>query len=190
MTTKEKICDHEIGRKAIGGFSGHPQVHPTGNQYCFKCGEYLNEIFDQIRQETEKAFGGCKNCYGKGWASVIEYALGAEDFGGDGIPKYKLPEIRFCSCERGKELRKRFDQIRQEARKETISYQMVADEVRKETIDDCLKALPEKDSYKCHCGCNFGDACLCKEERRGFNSCLKIIKEARLFTDPNKMEEN
>ena len=42
--TQPKICEHEIGRKAIGGFAGHKHVHSTGNQFCLKCRKYLTEI--------------------------------------------------------------------------------------------------------------------------------------------------
>jgi len=30
---------------------------------------------------------------------------------------------------------------------------------------------------KCTCGCDFGDACLCKERRNALNSALKIINK-------------
>lgn len=43
-TPFERECEHEIGRKAIGGFAGHRHVHATGNQLCFKCGKYLTEL--------------------------------------------------------------------------------------------------------------------------------------------------
>lgn len=55
-------------------------------------------------EETAKAYGGCTKCYGKGYATTLIFAEGAEDFGGDGMPRRQLPPIRPCSCDRGKQL--------------------------------------------------------------------------------------
>jgi hypothetical protein len=54
------------------------------------------------------AFGGCIKCYGKGYGTQTMFMEGAEDFGGDGFPRTKMPTTVFCSCERGKQLRKLF----------------------------------------------------------------------------------
>ena len=40
----EEKCQHEIGRKAIGGFSGHEHIHRAGPQICLKCGKTLEEL--------------------------------------------------------------------------------------------------------------------------------------------------
>lgn len=53
---------------------------------------------------TEKAFGGCKKCYGKGYSTVMEGEHGYEDFGGDGFDVPPHVQMRFCSCDRGKQL--------------------------------------------------------------------------------------
>lgn len=46
-----------------------------------------------------KAFGNCTTCYGKGYATYMEgYSVGGE--------KWKEDRIRFCSCSRGKDLKK------------------------------------------------------------------------------------
>lgn len=37
-------CDHEIGRKVIGGFPGHEHAHTMGPQVCLKCGKTLGEL--------------------------------------------------------------------------------------------------------------------------------------------------
>ena len=46
-------CEHEIGRKVIGGIVGHPYIHPTGEQLCLKCGKTLKEI---IRTAIKECF--------------------------------------------------------------------------------------------------------------------------------------
>lgn len=51
---KSKECDHEIGRKVIGGFIGHEQIHPTGEQFCLNCGKTLKEILSHQEQEVKK----------------------------------------------------------------------------------------------------------------------------------------
>ena len=43
----EPINDHEIGRRAIGGFPGHKHIHSTGDQFCFKCNKTLREIIEK-----------------------------------------------------------------------------------------------------------------------------------------------
>jgi len=43
----KEVCNHEIGRKMIGGFPGHEHTHQTGTQLCLKCGKTLEELFKQ-----------------------------------------------------------------------------------------------------------------------------------------------
>lgn len=59
--------------------------------------------------DTEKAFGGCRKCYGKGYST--ERVGGASEFSDFGPPKKVVvegPHVRmnFCTCERGKQLKK------------------------------------------------------------------------------------
>lgn len=55
-------------------------------------------------KELEKAYGNCRNCFGKGYATV-QYGLeGHEDFGGDGFRTPAETHMKLCSCERGKQL--------------------------------------------------------------------------------------
>ena len=60
--------------------------------------------FEEGVKETEKAFGGCKKCYGKGYGTSLEFTEGSEDFGGEDTSRHQLPIMRFCSCGRGKQL--------------------------------------------------------------------------------------
>jgi hypothetical protein len=47
--------------------------------------------------EAEKAFGGCKNCYGKGYATTQGFVSG-------GGKKWQTSPIKYCICDRGKQL--------------------------------------------------------------------------------------
>lgn len=55
--------------------------------------------------ETAKAYGGCINCFGKGYSTHMQNEIGAEDFGGDGYEVGPRIHITFCRCSRGKQLR-------------------------------------------------------------------------------------
>jgi len=70
---------------------------------------------EEMVEETEKAFGGCKKCYGKGYSTVTDSTTYHADFIGD--KTYSVPNnpMRFCDCERGKQLQKYTNQIRKEA---------------------------------------------------------------------------
>ena len=68
----------------------------------------------KIREETEKAFGGCKKCYGKGYSTQKENytGYGEHDIGQGGIEifeeaQYYLP----CTCDRGKQIKKLLQDI-------------------------------------------------------------------------------
>ena len=56
------------------------------------------------REKTAKAYGGCTNCYGKGYATVIDSTIHHADFVGDKTYITPNDPVRFCSCERGKQL--------------------------------------------------------------------------------------
>lgn len=57
---------------------------------------------------TEKAFGGCTNCFGKGYSTHMQNLVGAEDFGGDGFEEGPRIHITYCRCERGRQLKALF----------------------------------------------------------------------------------
>ncbi len=101
----QSFQDHEMGRRAGWAASvSQPQA-------CLHCGKTLEEIVPADRAAQAKAFGGCTKCYGKGYATTIQWASGKGESHmgqGDVEVSYKLPEMRFCSCERGKELQRRF----------------------------------------------------------------------------------
>ncbi|WP_157929162.1 hypothetical protein [Mycobacteroides abscessus] len=69
----------------------------------------IQRLFVANCQETEKAYGNCRNCYGKGYATVKSQIIG---YGTDGDiggyeGKYKRDnqvQMNYCGCERGRQL--------------------------------------------------------------------------------------
>lgn len=57
----------------------------------------IEQMLQKAREETEKAYGGCHYCYGKGYGTQTAAWVGR------GYYK-KLPTMTFCTCERGKQL--------------------------------------------------------------------------------------
>ena len=71
--------------------------------------------------EALNACGGCDKCYGKGYSTVLDYVISSSDFP-DNEPIKRTttqnPVMRFCSCGRGKQLKKILvDDVNEEMRK-------------------------------------------------------------------------
>lgn len=74
----------------------------------------LKDLIARERQkaveETAKAYGGCTNCYGKGYSTVIQYATGYDTDTDIGSPGGKIhfrqDPIKLCACERGEQLKR------------------------------------------------------------------------------------
>lgn len=69
----------------------------------------INQLIAQKCKEVEKAYGGCRRCYGKGYATVKSQIVGYGtdgDIGGyEGTYKRDTPvQMKYCSCNRGKQL--------------------------------------------------------------------------------------
>lgn len=64
----------------------------------------LTQSHQEELEEIKKAFGGCTKCYGKGYHTTLDFTVGHEDFGGEGFFKQN-PVMRFCTCDRGKQLK-------------------------------------------------------------------------------------
>jgi hypothetical protein len=57
--------------------------------------------------ELDKAYGGCHDCYGKGYSTNLHGITGSPDFIGDRVFEEPLKNnMVFCHCERGKQLEK------------------------------------------------------------------------------------
>jgi hypothetical protein len=74
-----------------------------------ECTDEIIDFIKQLLEKTVKAYGNCELCYGKGYSTRAYNEVGSPDFAGDkGYEKEKLNEIQFCSCDRGKQLKKIF----------------------------------------------------------------------------------
>lgn len=81
-------------------------------------------ILSHITQ-AEKAYGGCHNCYGKGYATVNDRWVGHDtdtDIGSPGgvITGGNPTAMKFCTCDRGKQLEALIAQERVEAQAEIL----------------------------------------------------------------------
>lgn len=69
---------------------------------------FLSFIDTEIQRavaDTEKAFGGCKACYGKGYATQMLVENVADDFGTEGYMTAPFVRMNYCKCARGKQLK-------------------------------------------------------------------------------------
>lgn len=89
----------------------------------------INKIKSFLSQ-TEKAFGGCKNCYGKGYATTKRQATGRNYF-------EELSPILPCKCSRGEQIKELLSQAKAEGRKE------MAEEIKKQ-VEDMLVNTPDE----------------------------------------------
>lgn len=72
--------------------------------------ENIISITKEAIEEIAKAYGGCTNCYGKGYATINNrwsgYATDGDIGGVEGyISGGKANAMKFCKCERGKQLK-------------------------------------------------------------------------------------
>jgi hypothetical protein len=75
---------------------------------------------ESAKAETEKAFGGCKNCYGKGYATVRYGYEGYDDFAHEGYVDPIKTNIHPCKCSRGEEIEKILSSAKAEGYKEGV----------------------------------------------------------------------
>lgn len=75
----------------------------------------------QAQKETEKAFGGCTKCYGKGYATYRSGTSWRGDFEGDPDGSTPISErMVYCTCDRGKQLESHVKQAQIQTLKEAI----------------------------------------------------------------------
>lgn len=76
-------------------------------EYRLKVESFISQALTKQREETEKAYGGCKECYGKGYSTQqVGEESGWTDFGKMEKIITQPPRIKmnFCTCGRGKAL--------------------------------------------------------------------------------------
>ena len=74
-------------------------------------------LISDAKKEAEKAYGGCHNCYGKGYATTIDYLTSFPDFIGDKGFKRQNDLMRFCNCNRGKQLEAIINTLKEQSSK-------------------------------------------------------------------------
>ena len=99
-------------RSIIGNISLPDKVAPTAIENQVAANEKgLENLMQLIHQHTEqihKAYGNCRKCYGKGYATKQEFVSG-------GGKKWKTSDIKYCECSRGEQLRQHIEQAVREA---------------------------------------------------------------------------
>lgn len=73
-------------------------------EYAPNFADRIMQLFDQEQATTEKAYGGCRNCFGKGYSTQDAATICYPDFVGDKCFKRYEHKMNFCTCERGKQL--------------------------------------------------------------------------------------
>lgn len=86
----------------------------------------LEKALTSFRDKTEKAYGGCKYCYGKGYSTQIENysGHGESDMGeGDIVIDDAAPYYLPCTkCDRGKQITEMMGKIREEEKAGSAEY--------------------------------------------------------------------
>jgi hypothetical protein len=67
---------------------------------------FIRHEIQEAEKRTAKAYGGCTNCYGKGYRTKLDFTTGYDDFKTEGF-KIQNASYESCShCERGKQIEK------------------------------------------------------------------------------------
>jgi len=75
----------------------------------------MKQYAEHMVQQTEKAFGGCTDCYGKGYSTVKDYEV-ARNY------RKERSQIKYCSCDRGVQLKELNDDLVQQEREKAVSF--------------------------------------------------------------------
>lgn len=104
---------HEFELDVLGNKSTNSSVvQAKSRSYTDKAKQSIKALIEsaiqEARKETEKAYGGCQKCYGKGYATAIDYMSGHDtdqDIGSPGGKfRFQNKIMRYCDCDRGKQL--------------------------------------------------------------------------------------
>ena len=115
--TQSPDTSSEIKEQILDAIEGHYMDAADGLPYTArelaeKSATYRNLVkaFEAHIADTEKAYGGCHNCYGKGYATVNDRWIGHDtdqDIGSPGgtVTGGKASAMKFCTCGRGKQIK-------------------------------------------------------------------------------------
>lgn len=101
----------------LGDGSYEAIPNQMSNPKLAKAKAAIQQALERERLATAKAYGGCANCYGKGYATTSDLWSGYdtdEDIGspGGGVSGGKPIVMKFCTCERGQQLKKWVAQLK------------------------------------------------------------------------------
>lgn len=102
------IDDEIIRTLTLNLLSEYQQLETPANPDLLKLHieafeDKISQLITDARTETEKAYGGCRKCYGKGYATVRK----GEETMNRHYKYLNTPvrnQVNFCSCNRGKQL--------------------------------------------------------------------------------------
>lgn len=148
-TVKGKIMEY-VERNDIKGLASFACAMVEDEIMESHKGENWRKGYQTGVAEIEKAYGGCKKCYGKGYSTVLEHISGGH---GRSTVFEQLPRMHFCSCERGKGLQKEMELRNAELvkRVEGLKFRQTAhpnEQVKRElanqALDDALAIIREE----------------------------------------------
>lgn len=67
--------------------------------------ERAADVVQMHLDKERRAFGNCRLCYGKGYATTMRYATAHADFLGDDTVTQMLSLVSYCRCDRGRQLK-------------------------------------------------------------------------------------
>ncbi len=107
MTPTEQAID-EIFKQSFANYSDEASYHIEKDSEEAKA--KLLALVKEAEAKTAKAYGGCTNCYGKGYATVNDQWVGVDtdqDIGSPGgVVRGGSPTaMKFCTCDRGELLK-------------------------------------------------------------------------------------
>jgi hypothetical protein len=82
--------------------------------------ESMQEIIQELEASIGKQYGGCTNCYGKGYCTNIDKLSGSDEWTGQRYEEstdYYLP----CLCNRGEQIKEMQASIRREVVKDIMN---------------------------------------------------------------------
>lgn len=92
------MSTHDIGKAFISFYDKKRLQAKHINSDSWSIGSDALGVIVMFVQEQTKAFGGCTNCYGKGYATVRQ----GETYRGK---THNLRnQVRYCDCPRGQQL--------------------------------------------------------------------------------------
>jgi len=108
----------EILRQLLSNCISNETFKVPPNADLTKAQQAIDSLLASEIEKTVKAFGGCRKCYGKGYSTWRH----GETYRGS--TKNLRNDIKYCTCERGKQLQ-----------------EVIAEEVRKARVEDTKKLI-------------------------------------------------